>query len=78
MKLLKSSKNRTFNYQPRFSGENKSLNTSDSESKNDFVSKWKEKHKQNRKVKSVLPMWSLLLLLVLLLLGIYALDMYIN
>lgn len=78
MKLIKSSKNRTFNYQPRFSGGSKDLKTNDSESKSDFISKWKEEHKQNRKVKSVLPMWSLLLLLVLLLLGIYALDMYIN
>ena len=73
MKFTKSSKNRTFNYQPRFSGEdNQSLE------ERDFVSKWKGAQGQNRKVKSALPMSILVILLVLLLIGMYYLSTFSN
>jgi len=73
MKFTKSSKNRTFNYQPRFSGDNEDLKSED-----DFVSKWKNAQGQNRKVKSALPLSVLVILLVLLLIGMYYLNTISN
>ncbi|MFD2891624.1 hypothetical protein ACFS5J_06300 [Flavobacterium chuncheonense] len=73
MKLGKSSKNRTFNYQPRFSGDANSTSTD-----KDFVSKWKEAQGSSRKVKSALPLSILVILLVLLLIGIYYLNTFSN
>lgn len=73
MKFTKSSNNRTFNYQPRFSGE-----IDDVSNEKDFVSKWKNAQSQNRKVKSALPMSILVILLVLLLIGMYYLNTFSN
>lgn len=73
MKLLKPSKIRYFNYQPRFSGENK-----DALADEDFVSKWKSAQGKSRKVKSALPLSVLVILLVLLLIGMYYLNTFSN
>ena len=74
--MLRKSKNRTFNYKPRFSNENLEDNGISSEKK--LVSQWKSAHNQSRKAKAVLPISALILLLVLLLIGMYVLDSYIN
>lgn len=73
MKFTKSSKNRKFNYQPRFSGDNDDLKTED-----DFVSKWRNAQGKSRKVKSALPISILVILLVLLLIGMYYLNTISN
>lgn len=76
--MLYKSKNRTFNYKPRFSKENNRETNDDSLSEEDFISKWKGVHGQNKKTKTVLPISVLILLLVLLLIGIYVLDSYVE
>ncbi|NHN25328.1 hypothetical protein FIA58_006525 [Flavobacterium jejuense] len=76
--MLYKSKNRNFNYKPRFSKENQDNSNGDFSSKNDFISEWKEVHKKNRKVKTALPIVTLILFLVLLLIGMYVLDSYIK
>lgn len=73
MKFTKSSKNRKFNYQPRFSGDN-----DDSKTEDGFVSKWRNVQGQNRKVKLALPISILVILLVLLLIGVYYLNTISN
>lgn len=78
MKIEKGSfrqpKNRTFNYQPRFSKEKEEQ----AEAKRDFISQWKENSKQNRKVKGSLSIYATVGLLVLLLIGMYILNTYIK
>lgn len=76
--MLYKSKNRTFNYKPRFSNGNQGENSKDSSSKKDFIAKEKGLHHQNRKLKAVMPISMLILILVLLLIGIYVLDSYIE
>lgn len=74
--MLYKSKNRTFNYKPRFSKENH--DTAETSSKKDFVSEWKGMQNKNRKAKTALPIVTLVLFLVLLLIGMYVLDSYIK
>lgn len=76
--MLNRSKNRTFNYTPRFSTENTSNVKDENSSERDFVSKWKEGHEQKRKVKTALSITTLIVLLVLLLIGMFVLDSYIE
>ena len=76
--MLYKSKNRTFNYKPRFSKENHDNTNRDASSKNDFISEWKGMQKKNTKVKTALPIVTLIVFLVLLLIGIYVLDSYIE
>ena len=73
MKFTKSSKNRKFNYQPRFSDP-----IDESTNEKDFVSKWRNAQGQSRKVKSALPVSILVILLVLLLIGMYYLNTISN
>jgi hypothetical protein len=76
--LLYKPKNRTFNYNPRFSNENHADTNDDSSSKKDFIPKRKGIHKQNRKVKTTQSISTLILLLVLLLIGMFVLNSYIE
>lgn len=71
--MFSSTKNKKFNYQPRFS------NKKDNESVGkEFVSKWKQDKIANKKFKPVLSIKVLIILLVLLLIGMYYLDSFIN
>lgn len=74
--MFNKPKNRTFNYQPRFS--NKEKNEVDTAKNEDFISKWKQGQPQKKKGKAVLSIQVLIILLVLLLIGIYVLDSFIK
>lgn len=74
--MFNKPKNRTFNYQPRFS--NKEKNEVETAKNEDFISKWKQGQSQERKSKAMLSMQVLIILLVLLLIGIYVLDSFIK
>lgn len=76
--MLNKPKNRTFNYNPRFLNENHVDSDDDTSSKKDFISKWKGVQKQNRKAKATLSINTLILLLVLLLIGMYLLNSYVE
>ncbi|NJM78654.1 MAG: hypothetical protein HC854_01720 [Flavobacterium sp.] len=76
--MLYKSKNRTFNYKPRFSKENGEQSNYDSYLKKDLISKDKGFQQQNRKLKRFMPISILLLILVLLLIGMSILDAYIK
>lgn len=76
--MLYKSKNRTFNYKPRFSNENQVENSMVSSSKRDLIAKEKSFYQQGRKSKAALPISLLILFLVLLLICIYLLDSYIE
>lgn len=73
--MFTKSKNKTFNYQPRFSAKSKvDVSANDSS----LMSKWKQEQEKIRKPKSTISIKVLLLLLVLLLIGIYYLETFIN
>lgn len=78
MSFLKQSKNRTFNYQPRFSKESQEVSSGQSSAKRDFISQWNENRKPNRKIKGMLSLPVALFLLVILLIGMYVLNTYIE
>ncbi|MFV0566154.1 MAG: hypothetical protein ACK5NB_10015 [Flavobacteriaceae bacterium] len=77
--MFKQRKHKTFNYQSRFSGDNqaKSNDVPTSETP-DFVSKWNSQRTQNRKIKAVMPLRTLIIILVLLLICMYLLDTKFN
>jgi len=78
MKLGKV-KNKTFKYQPRFLKENVTEITDDITSeKNDFISKWNENRKQNRKVKGALSLPIYIVLLLLVLIGLYIANSFVK
>ncbi|MCL5130429.1 MULTISPECIES: hypothetical protein [unclassified Algibacter] len=73
--MFKQRKHRTFDYQSRFSKENRtdsSLN--DDSNTKDYISKWKENREVKRKVRGTMPVKTLLLFLVLLLICMYLLE----
>lgn len=74
--MFNKPKNRTFNYQPRFS--NKENSEVDAVKNEDFISKWKQGQPQERKGKAMLSIQVLIVLLVLLVIGIYVLDSFIK
>ena len=76
--MFKKSKNKSFNYIPRFSGEKSSDNAGQTLSNSDFIQNKSINYKKNRTPKKTLPISVLLLLLVLLLIVIFILDSYIN
>lgn len=73
--MFKQRKNKSFNYQPRFSKENQTeadLNTHlDTK---DFVSKWKKSNGAKVKTRGAMSMKLLILILVLLLICMYLLE----
>ncbi|WP_298534376.1 hypothetical protein [uncultured Algibacter sp.] len=73
--MFQQRKHKTFNYQPRFSKENKvdsSLNK-DSKSK-EFISKWRKRAGSKPKTRGAMRMRTLILFLVLLLICMYLLE----
>ena len=73
--MFKQRKNRTFNYQSRFSKENQTDLDSDNKSDTkDFISKWRRQSENKIKVRGALPVKTLILALVLLLLCMYLLE----
>ena len=73
--LFKLRKHKTFNYQPRFSEDNTSNSSKNPEEiKKDFISKWKRQSGNKVQIKSVLPLRTLILFLVLLLICMYVLE----
>ena len=71
--MFKQKKNKKFNYKPRFS-ENKEVLDDEASNKNDFKSKWRRETGHKVKIKSVLPIRTIILLLILLLLCMYVLE----
>ncbi|MFI1772495.1 hypothetical protein [Thalassobellus citreus] len=69
--LFKQRKNKSFNYQSRFSKEEGNSNLETSNEK-DFASKWKQNNK--RKVGASMSMRTLIFVLVLLLICMYLLE----
>ncbi|GAA3624669.1 hypothetical protein GCM10022397_08080 [Flavivirga jejuensis] len=76
--LFKQRKNKTFNYQSRFSNENNIDSNSDTPEETDFISKWKSVRDTKRKVKGGMSIKTLILVLVLLLICMYILDSKFN
>lgn len=72
--MFKQRKNKTFNYQSRFSNENDIDVSSDTSNTTDFVSKWKSARGHKRKVRGGMSFKVLILVLVLLLICMYILD----
>ena len=73
--LFDRRKNRTFNYTPRFSGEEDADGENEDNKKPDFVSKWKaNSHIGKRKVRGAMSMRILILILILLLICMYVLE----
>ena len=77
--LFKQRKNKTFNYRPRFSEENKPDFDSNEPKPGDFISKWRNNRDYGkRKVGFGMSMRTLILVLVLLLICMYVLDSKFN
>ena len=73
--LFNQRKNKSFNYKPRFSRENKDIPSNEEDSKStDFVSKWRHQSGNKVRIKGVFPARTLILALVLLLLCMYLLE----
>ncbi|WP_370478585.1 hypothetical protein [Tamlana flava] len=73
--MFKQRKHRTFNYQPRFSEENKADSGLDEDAKSkDFISKWRAGRDSKTKVHGMMSMRILILALVLLLICMYLLE----
>ncbi|KJD32150.1 hypothetical protein PK35_12005 [Tamlana nanhaiensis] len=72
--MFKQRKPRTFNYQPRFSKENKEKSNESDADKKDFVSKWRSSVGNRKKAKGIMPIRTLILALVLLLICMYLLE----
>tara|TARA_R110002072_G_scaffold227415_2_gene384273 strand:+ start:99 stop:323 length:225 start_codon:yes stop_codon:yes gene_type:complete len=70
--LFKQRKNKTFNYQPRFSKDNDVDSDLETSNKKDFISKWERDNK--RKVGSAMSISTLIFVLVLLLICMYLLE----
>ena len=76
--MFKKSKNKSFNYIPRFSGNNSIGNEEKSFPKQDAIQNTSINFKKNKSAKKTLPTSVLLLLLVLLLILMLILDSYSN
>ncbi|OEK07311.1 hypothetical protein A8C32_17895 [Flavivirga aquatica] len=76
--MFKQRKNKTFNYQSRFSSENQVDSSEKDKKTTDFISKWKNGRDNKRKVKGSLSIKTLIFVLVLLLICMYILDSKIN
>ncbi|WP_258227751.1 hypothetical protein [Aestuariibaculum sp. M13] len=76
--LFNQRKNKTFNYQPRFSKESEEITNGEDSVKHDFVSKWEQNRTSKRRVKGAMSIRTLLLILVLLLICMYLLDSKFN
>lgn len=74
--MFKQRKNKTFNYQSRFSKHDAVNSDLETSNQKEFASKWKQTG--NRKVGSAMSMRTLILILVLLLICMYLLDSKIN
>ncbi|MEL0454731.1 hypothetical protein WJN01_00725 [Flavobacteriaceae bacterium SZ-1-7] len=73
--MFKQRKHRTFNYQPRFSEENKAdYSLNDNDKTKDFISKWRAGRDSKTKVRGMMSMRILILALVLLLICMYLLE----
>ncbi|MFD1163755.1 MULTISPECIES: hypothetical protein [Hwangdonia] len=72
--MFKQRKHKTFNYQPRFSKENKADSDVEEPSTKDFVSKWKRERSTKTKMGLSMSIRTLILVLVLLLICMYILD----
>ena len=73
--MFQQRKHKTFNYESRFSRENKVDSTLDEETNTkDYISKWKDSRNGKRKVKAAMPVKTLILFLVLLLICMYLLE----
>jgi len=73
--LFKQRKHKTFNYQSRFSEENKEdAGLNNSVNTKDYISKWKENREVKRKVRGTMSVKTLILVLVLLLICMYLLE----
>lgn len=73
--MFNQRKNKTFNYKPRFSKN--TLEQSKLEintEQKDFISKWRRETGHKVRIKGLMPAKTLILLLVLLLLCMYALE----
>jgi len=73
--LFKPRKHKTFNYQSRFSKENKADSSLNEDlNTKDYISKWKEDREGKRKVRGTMSVKTLILFLVLLLICMYLLE----
>ncbi|WP_242119625.1 hypothetical protein [Aestuariivivens sediminicola] len=73
--MFKQRKHKTFSYKPRFIKTDEAHTQSDGRNKTDFISKWKANQSGKRRVsKGGLKLGTLILLLVLLLILMYALE----
>jgi hypothetical protein len=73
--LFKQRKNKTFNYQPRFSKENQTDSSlSEDSNTKDFISKWRKSSGAKPKTRGAMRMRTLILFLVLLLICMYLLE----
>ncbi len=72
--MLKQRKNKTFNYNPRFSQDGKKNTVENESDTKDFISKWQRERGRKRKVGFSKSIRTLIIILVLLLLGMYMLD----
>ncbi|GAA4958816.1 hypothetical protein GCM10023315_02950 [Algibacter aquimarinus] len=70
--MFKQRKNKTFNYQSRFSKENGLESDLEATKQRDFISKWKRSNKP--KTRSAMSMRTLIFILVLLLICMYVLE----
>lgn len=70
--LFKQRKNKTFNYQSRFSKDSEVNSDLEASNKKEFVSKWDRDSK--RKVGNAMTMQTLIFVLVLLLICMYLLE----
>ena len=73
--MFNQRKNKTFNYKPRFSKENmEPSNLEDESNQKDFISKWRREAGHKVRMSGLLPARTLIILLVLLLICMYALE----
>lgn len=72
--MFKQRKNKTFNYQSKFSKEVEENAVSDEKETRDFVRKWRQRSGNRVRMKGILPARTLILALVLLLLCMYLLE----
>lgn len=72
--MFKQRKNRTFNYQSRFSKENEKDSKDDELATREFSSRWKDKRDRSRKGGFSMSIRTLIIILVLLLICMYVLE----
>jgi hypothetical protein len=73
--LFNQRKNKTFNYKPRLSKESQEQSKLDDNSEQkDFISKWRRETGHKVRMGGLMPARTIILLLVLLLICMYALE----